>query len=175
MSARVHVKEVAKVAKRRFRDGSGVMAVLCVGLAAGPTAQAQVPQPQGPEATVTLPPWRHQALDLQWRGVAAHPADPRPVQVTLQRYASAWQPGVAPLPDTLSVAVYVHAGPRTQVGWQQDGVAVTRMPGQMALRASDPLADLRLGALAKFSLGSQSSISLRPRKGGMRLYLQAQW
>jgi hypothetical protein len=154
-------------------------------------------RPAGPELALAVPataahtaPTAHQrALDLQWRnGHAAVPAarDGR-WQLTLQRYERPWQPGLAPQPDAVAVAVYVNAGARTQFGWQsrpfgaqengvpwQDG-AVARPAGAMTLRSADPLSDLRLGALAKYSFGSQTSLSLRPRKGGLRLYLQSQW
>jgi hypothetical protein len=164
------------------------------GLAAGADAWADDVRPAGPELALAMPasPGRsaqQRALDLQWRnGHAAVPTarDGR-WQFTLQRYERPWQPGFAPQPDAVAVAVYVNAGARTQFGWQsrpfgvednrvpwQDG-SVARPAGAMTLRSADPLSDLRLGALAKYSFGPQTSLSLRPRKGGLRLYLQSQW
>lgn len=142
----------------------------------------------GPGTAVATVPARA-TLDLRLRNTATAPSRAGPWQVTLQRYERPWQPGAAPRADAVAVALYLNAGNRTQVGWQSrplgfmdggttwqdDMAAAARRPSQMALRSSDPLSDLRLGALAKYSFGSQSSISLRPRKGGVRLYLQAQW
>lgn len=166
-------------------------------LGSGLVARADEVRPAGPELALAVSSstsahatTAHQhALDLQWRN--GHTTSPAPRegrwQFTLQRYERPWQPGMAPQQDALALAVYVNAGSRTQLGWQsrpfgaqetgvrwQEG-ANARPAGAMTLRSADPLADLRLGALAKYSFGSQTSLSLRPRKGGLRLYLQSQW
>lgn len=174
---------------------------LCWGcLLSSGSAGAQGLTPAGLERSITLPapaivtsPAQPQPLRQRALNLALHPTGPEAGQAawqfTLQRYESPWRPGGAPTRDAVAVAVYLPAGARTQLGWQSrpfgagrdawetaaEVAAPVRPPGAMTLRSADPLADLRLGALARFSLGQQASLSLRPRKGGMRLYLQAQW
>lgn len=153
---------------------------------------AEEPLPAGPELTLTTPhaaglrTLHDRVLDLQMHPPGRAPEAGR-WQFTLQRYGRPWQPDRPPAPDAVAVGVYLNTSSRAQLGWQSrplgpydstatlGGPAPGRPPETMALRSADPLADLRLGALAKFSLGQQTSISLRPRKGGLRLSLQAQW
>lgn len=192
------------MAPRRLlpRADAGLWCSLCCGcwlLGGAGEVWANDALPAGPELTLTAPratgigggrggarTLREAVLDLQMRSPGSA-VDTGRWQFTLQRYEQPWQPGLAPAPGSVAVGVYMKTGGRAQFGWQsrplgpRDSVAAStdaalgRAPNTMTLRSADPLADLRLGALAKFSLGDQTSISLRPRKGGVRLYLQAQW
>lgn len=146
--------------------------------------------PAGPELTLaTVGPTRAADRWLAWgsqyRLVGSEPGR---VQFTLQRFERPWRGAPGPAPagaDRMALGVYVITGGRAQLGWQSRAFgaeqlppwldATPRAPAGMLLRSADPLADLRLGALAKFSFGDQTSVSLRPRKGGLRLTLQAQW
>jgi hypothetical protein len=144
----------------------------------------------GPEVTLAaVGPLREAGplLEAGSRGRLTWHAPGR-VEIRLQRYERAWdgpvQAGSAP--GRLALGVYVGTGGATQVGWQSRPYGTEHLPPWLqdvqqrppegaALRAADPLADLRLGALARFSFGGQTSLSLRPRKGGVRLMLQSQW
>lgn len=146
--------------------------------------------PTGPSFTVVaLGPTRAAEQWLAWgaRYRLTRPEAGR-VQFTLQRLERSWQGPSSFVPggtDRVALGVYVNTGGRAQFGWQSRPFggenlppwldAPPREPGGMTLRSADPLADLRLGALARFSFGGQTSVSLRPRKGGLRLTLQAQW
>ncbi len=145
--------------------------------------------PTGPETTLAaVGPTRAAEQWLEWGSrYRLTSREPGRVEITLQRYERPWQ-GMAPpgaASGRVALGVYVNTGGPAQFGWQSRSYGTEHLPPWlqdapqrpegMALRAADPLADLRLGALARFSFGGQTSLALRPRKGGLRLMLQSQW
>jgi hypothetical protein len=83
--------------------------------------------------------------------------------------------------QTLMLGVSIAATERTSIALQapvwrdaRERDAGGESP-RMALRSRDTLGELRAGLQMKMQMGSQTSVALRPRKGGFGVTLRSHW
>jgi hypothetical protein len=87
----------------------------------------------------------------------------------------------APLLHTQSllVGVSLAATPRTSIAVQAPLTGETRERDadapRLALRSRDTMGELRAGLQLKMQMDRQTSLALRPRRGGVNVTLRSQW
>lgn len=88
--------------------------------------------------------------------------------------------GVGVEQHSLLVGVSLAATPRTSVALQaplarDDRERAAADAPRMALRSRDTLGELRAGLQLKMQLQEQTTLAIRPRKGGFGVTLRSQW
>jgi len=91
------------------------------------------------------------------------------------------QPGPMVQAQTLLVGVSIAATERTSIAlqaplWRDDRERLAdHDTPRMPLRSRDTMGELRAGLQMKMQMNSQTSLAMRPRKGGVGVTLRSQW